>query len=171
MPAMPVFILFGFLGLLGIGAPTGSANHRRILASVWRLSLGLVSIAFVVLGARAYAADVAWIESEMVDTARWSASHLPAQAVLAAHDIGALGYFDSHRLVDLAGLVSPEVVPYIRDETRLEALLDERRVAYLIAFPGLYPRLAADSTVAHTSGGRFAPPDLGNMTVYCWRCR
>lgn len=171
MPAMPVLILFGFLGLLSISEQVRPANSRRILLSVWQASLAVVSVAFVVLGARAYAADVAWIESEMVDTARWSVSHLPTRAVLAAHDIGALGYFDSHKLVDLAGLVSPEVIPFIRDETRLAALLDDRKVGYLIAFPSLYPRLAADSRVVHTSGGRFSPPDLGSMTIYCWRCR
>jgi hypothetical protein len=70
-------------------------------------------------GARFYADDVSFIEEEMVATAKWIAANTPADAVIAAHDIGALGYFDRHRILDLAGLVSPEVVPFIRDETRL----------------------------------------------------
>ena len=87
----------------------------------------------------------------MVDTALWVAEHVPAGDTIAAHDIGALGYFDNHTLIDLAGLVSPEVVPFIRDEARLAALLDERKVRYLIAFPALYPELAGSSRIVHAS--------------------
>jgi hypothetical protein len=107
----------------------------------------------------------------MVDTALWVAEHVPAGDTVAAHDIGALGYFDNHALVDLAGLVSPEVVPFIRDEARLAAVLDERKVRYLIAFPVLYPGLAASSRIVHASSGELAlAAGQGNMTVYCWRC-
>jgi len=92
--------------------------------------------------------------------------------VIAAHDIGALGYFDHHALIDLAGLVSPEVVPFIRDEARLAEFLDQREAQYLIAFPHLYPRLTASSKPVYSSGGPHAPATgAGNMTVYCWRCR
>jgi hypothetical protein len=91
--------------------------------------------------------------------------------VVAAHDIGALGYFDQHPLIDLAGLVSPEVVPFMRDETRLAAFLNERGVSYLIAFPDLYPSLARAGRPVFSSGGKFAPALGGqNMTVYCWSC-
>ena len=37
-------------------------------------------------------------------------------AIVAAHDIGALGYLDDHQLVDLAGLITPEVIPFMLDE-------------------------------------------------------
>jgi hypothetical protein len=74
-------------------------------------------------------------------------------------------------LVDLAGLVSPEVLPIMRDEPRLAQLLDQRGVRYLIAFSDLYPRLAMESKPIFSTGGKFAP-ELGgqNMTVYCWAC-
>jgi len=58
-----------------------------------------------------------------------------AGRLIAAHDIGALGFFGRHdTMIDLAGLVSPQVVPFIRDEPRLAAYMDERPVEYLIAF-------------------------------------
>ena len=56
------------------------------------------------LGARSYGEDVGLIQSEMVVTAKWVAANLPPDAIVAAHDIGALGYFDNHELIDLAGL-------------------------------------------------------------------
>jgi arabinofuranosyltransferase len=45
---------------------------------------------------------------------RWLATHTPADAVIAAPDIGALGYLSQRRVVDLAGLVTPAMVPILR---------------------------------------------------------
>jgi hypothetical protein len=104
-----------------------------------------------------------------VVTAKWIASNIPDKAVVAAHDIGALGYFDHHRLIDLAGLVSPEVIPFIRDEARLATFMDRRHANYLVAFPAFYPALTRASEPVFSSGGPFAP-EIGekNMTVYLW---
>jgi len=44
---------------------------------------------------------------------RWFADHSRADAVIAAPDIGALGYFSQRRVVDLAGLVTPAMVPIL----------------------------------------------------------
>jgi hypothetical protein len=109
------------------------------------------------------------IESEIVRTARWVAENLPEDALVAAHDIGALGYFDSHELIDLAGLVSPEVIPFIRDETRLAAYLDQQGVDYLIAVPDFDPQMTRDAEVAFVTRNPVTLV-LGheNMAVYRW---
>jgi hypothetical protein len=106
----------------------------------------------------------------MVVTAKWISANIPAQSVVAAHDIGALGYFDHHPLIDLAGLVSPEVIPFIRDESRLATFMNHRHADYLVAFPAFYPTLTAGAEPVFTSGAPFAP-EIGekNMTVYLWR--
>jgi hypothetical protein len=44
---------------------------------------------------------------------RWFATHSRVDAVIAAPDIGALGYFSQRRVVDLAGLVTPKMVPIL----------------------------------------------------------
>jgi hypothetical protein len=171
MPVMPVLLILGVLGLARYASESKGRPRRWALSWAWPLATGLLGLGFIVLGARSYAEDVAVIETEMVDTAVWVAGHVPAGDAVAAHDIGALGYFDNHTLIDLAGLVSPEVVPFIRDEARLAALLDARKVRYLVAFPDLYPELAGSSRIVHTSNGKFAPSaGQDNMTVYCWRC-
>jgi hypothetical protein len=171
MPAMPVLMLFGMLGYLQFRRSDAFSKNHWAVQFAWQAALVLLTLGFVFVGARAYAQDVALIESEMVNTATWVARSVPVGDVVAAHDIGALGYFDQHPLIDLAGLVSPEVVPFMRDETRLAAFLNERGVRYLIAFPDLYPDLARAGRPVFSSGGSFAPA-LGeqNMTVYCWSC-
>ncbi len=172
MPAMPTFFVLAVIGYLELREASWLGRFRKAFRSGMQLSLAALTVGFFFLGARAYGQDVALIESEMVDTATWAAQNLPPGAVVAAHDIGALGYYDDHPLVDLAGLISPEVVPFMRDQARLAVFLNQQGVRYLIAFPDLYPRLALQATPLHSSHGSFAPGMGGqSMTIYCWSCR
>ena len=169
MPAMPILFLFGLLAFFEFAKSNLLKRYHRMAQTVWRVSLVLVTLGFVVLGARAYGEDVGLIESEMVVTAKWVSQNIPPNAIIAAHDIGALGYFDHHQLIDLAGLVSPEVIPFMRDETRLAAYLNQRGASYLIAFPDFYPDLTRSAPVVFSSGGRFAvEAGQQNMAVYRW---
>jgi hypothetical protein len=172
MPAMPVLFLFGILGSLRIRAFGRPGRFESKMQFTVQAALAMLTVGFVWIGSRAYGQDVGLIESEMVTVADWVAHNVPAGQVVAAHDIGALGYFDDHPLIDLAGLVSPEVVPFMRDERRLAGYLDSRGARYLIAFPDSYPSLAKAAQPVFSSGGKFAPA-MGeqNMTVYCWSCR
>lgn len=130
----------------------------------------MLVLGFIALGANSYAQDVAVIESEMVVTARWAAQNLPPDAIIAAHDIGALGYFDDHALIDLAGLISPEVIPFIRDEAHLASFLNESGADYLIAFPYFYPVLTKNAESIFVSGGQFSIAlKEQNMVIYAWK--
>ena len=170
MPAMPIFFLTGLLAVMEFSAGKTFKRYQWFVATLWNISLGSVSLLFIVLGARSYARDVNLIEQEMVEPAKWAAANLPAEAVIAAHDIGALGYFDQHELIDLAGLVSPEVIPFIRDEPRLAAYLDEKDVDYLIAFADLYPEMVLGREVVFTAGDDIANVgDFAPMTIYRWK--
>src|SRR5262249_17759936 len=53
---------------------------------------------------------------------RWFAANSPVDAVIAAPDIGALGYFSQRRVVDLAGLLPPQTVPVLRELPPEEAV-------------------------------------------------
>ena len=171
IPAMPALLVIGFLGVTRFREMRWPGPRHWVLVWAWSAGLVLTQVGFLFLGARAYAEDVELIQTEMVSTARWVAANLPPNAVIAAHDIGALGYFDDHELIDLAGLVSPEVIPFIRDEGKLAEYLDRRGATYLIAFPDLYPRLVRDLPLVFSSGGTIAPAlGQGNMSVYCWHC-
>ncbi len=170
IPAMPVYFLLGAVGLFEWALAAGLSRPAWILSRAWLVSAFLVLLAFWGFGARAYARDVAFIESEMVAVARWIGAQTPPEAVIAAHDIGAIGFFAERRLIDLAGLVSPDVIPFIRDEERLAEYLDRAEADYLVTFPSWYPVLVAGSTPVYQTSARYAP-DLGgeNMAVYRWR--
>ncbi len=107
-------------------------HNKQILAllkKVWGITLVVVLAAFLLIGAtQAYALDVAIINTEMVSAAKWIAGNTPDDALIAAHDIGALGYYGERDVLDLAGLISPDVIPFIRDEYRLAVHLDKAGV-------------------------------------------
>jgi hypothetical protein len=171
MPAMPILFLFGLLAFAEFDAGKMFARYHWIGQTIWRASIAMLALAFIFLGAQSYANDVAVIESEMVVTAKWVAANLPPDALIAAHDIGALGYFDDHELIDLAGLISPEVVPFIRDEPQLADYLNRSGADYLIAFPNLYPLLTDKAETAFVTDGTVSTEifDEENMVVYLWK--
>ena len=169
MPVIPVFCLFGFAGLFSILNIQIVSNWGRIFKRAWVVAAGVILVTFWILGGRAYAMDVGVIESEMVEAATWIADNTEQKALVAAHDIGALGFFADRNLIDLAGLVSPEVIPYIRDEIALQNHLNERGADYLMTFPGWYSTLASDKVMIYQTNGRFSPAMGGeNMSVYEW---
>jgi hypothetical protein len=170
MPGMPILFLFGLLAFAEFDKGKMFARYHWIAQTIWRASIVMLSIGFIFLGAKSYAQDVTVIESEMVVTAKWVAANLPQDALIAAHDIGALGFFDYHELIDLAGLVSPDVIPFIRDEPRLSNYLNQRGADYLIAFPDFYPLMTA---IAEKTFVTNSPTTLilgqKNMVVYRWK--
>ncbi|HZQ06265.1 MAG TPA: hypothetical protein VFD70_06760, partial [Anaerolineae bacterium] len=97
------------------------------------------------LGANLYAQSVAIINCEMVATAEWTRTNLSQGALIAVHDIGAQGYFDNRPILDTAGLVSPEVIPFIRNEAKLIEWMQSRGAQFAVFFPTWYPKLAADA--------------------------
>ncbi len=169
MPAMPVYFVIGLVGTLFLIPGLRGKRWTWILARVGIISGIFVWLAFFSIGARRYAQDVAIIETEMVAAAKWVAASTPQQAFIAAHDIGALGYFGERRLLDLAGLISPDVIPFIRDEAQIAAWLDQQGADYLVVLSGWYPRLPAGKNLLFRTGGRFAiESGGGNMEVYQW---
>jgi hypothetical protein len=105
----------------------------------------------------------------MVAAARWLDTQIAPDALVAAHDIGAIGYFAQRPLIDLAGLVTPEVIPIIRDETALFDFMVARRANYLVTFPSWYRGLTKNSRLNRkysTNASWTQQAGSDNMTVY-----
>ena len=169
IPMMPTFFILGFAGSCEWIRSDAVSTLRRILSRTWLIVIPLVLLVFWGRGAIAYAKDVAVIESEMVVTAHWVAVNTPQDALIAAHDIGAFGYFGGRKLLDLAGLISPDVIPFIRDENRLKDYLDSQGAEYLVTFPKWYPTLVSRAPLIFQTTGKFSPSLGGeNMAVYQW---
>jgi len=106
-----------------------------------------------------YSDAVAHIDAMHVACGRWIAANLPRDAVVATFDLGAISYFSERRVVDMGGLVDPEmtrhlfagdIVPYLRRQrvTHLALVLHypgdpelAERLGLLPERPGDRPRL------------------------------
>jgi hypothetical protein len=85
------------------------------------------------------------IEAMQVPLGHWVAANTPRDARLALNDVGAIAFLSRREVVDVMGLVTPDILPYRRDG-ELGVLRYLEGVAcpdYLIVFPGWFPRLTA----------------------------
>lgn len=171
IPALPSIVLLGVVGTAHMLQASRQPMIGRVVARSLAISavLALPFFAFV-QGPAVYRQDVRIIDEEMVATAHWIADNLPPEELLAIHDIGAVGYFAPRPMIDLAGLVSPEIVPFITEAEPLWAWMQANDARYLMAFPDQIPgddpndpRLCP----LYVSSGKTSPSVSGpSMAVY-----
>ena len=168
-PMMPLFFIIGFIAISKWLWVESTKRSTRLLKIGWNLSLIFLTIGSWFIGAITYGTDVYYIESEMVDTAYWLKNNTPEDVLIAVHDIGAIGYFSDRRLLDMAGLISPEIIPFIRDENKIKNYLDNQNVMYLVTFPDWYPELIKNGILVYKTNSPIRP-SLGksNMAVFQW---
>lgn len=70
------------------------------------------------------------LRESLVPWGRWLREATPERSAIATPEVGALGYFSQRRIVDLAGLVTPQMVPYLERETPAEAIANLRFAAF-----------------------------------------
>lgn len=171
MASFPVWVLFGLAGWQLLWDPVALPMRIKwILTQVGQLTFYFLLLYFVVLGGRAYAQDVAFIENEMVRMARWVNENVPEDALVAAHDIGALGYFAERPLLDMAGLITPSIIPILNDETEMARYLKNNSVDYVITAPGWpYTEIVKNSSTVpiYSTNYPFTRQNgFNNMTIY-----
>lgn len=170
MAAMPVSFVLGGIGIAELLSRNWVKQKIGFVTSrVWAFSLVGLWVGFYFLGAQTYATDVAIINTEMVKAAKWISANTGPGDLIAVHDIGAMGYYGDRKIIDLAGLVTPEVIPFLRDETRLARFLDEKGVSYLVTLKGWYPQLENQANSVYQTYSPYSPQSGGsNMVVYRW---
>ncbi len=169
IPAMAGFFLVGLWGWLTWMRKWPEVKWARLAHFFLTTCMVAVTGVFFFIGAGTFRTDTAIIETEMVHTARWVRSNVPAGSRVAAHDIGAMGYFSGHEIIDLAGLVNPEIIPIIRDESAIERYLDKQKVDFFVTFPGWFPLLTAGREAVFRSEGSVSIQSGGeNMAVFRW---
>ena len=80
---------------------------------------------------QSYAEDCRYIMDRQVKTGLWIRDHLPQDAVVATHDIGAIAYYSGRRVVDMVGLVSPEMIKNIGRLDLLMQFLVQSKVTHV----------------------------------------
>jgi hypothetical protein len=144
------------------------------LRSLWTkfaaLTFATLLLVFLLLGLQVYLQDVALINGEMVDAALWLNENTPSESLVAAHDIGAIGYFSDRSLLDLAGLISPEVIPMLVNNDQIAGYVIQSGADFLVTAPG-WPYLeltsAEKASLAYSTDFAWTQEQgLNNTTVY-----
>ncbi len=128
------------LVVVAVGLGAALERRRRLALLAW-LALALWAL---VPAAERYAWGVQNIESMQVRLGHWVAANTAPRARLAVNDIGAIAYVSRREIVDLIGLVTPEILPYRRQgEEGVIRFVSRVCPDYVIIFPAWFPRLAA----------------------------
>jgi hypothetical protein len=147
IPTIPLLILYGVWGTARLLRPRSPQPLVRIISSAVPAAIAVLALLFWARGAMAYQDDVALIQTEMVAVARWLDDHTQTDDTIAVHDIGAVGYGIDRPLLDLAGLITPKVIPFMTDAEQLLEWMIEHEAAYAVFFADFsptYAQLAAD---------------------------
>jgi hypothetical protein len=157
IPLIPCNAVIGVVGLLAarrLAVRRGWLPRQADQASRLVILITLLIIAGTAWRlptmANLYAWNVDNINKMHVALGQWVAEHAPPDALLALNDIGAITYISERPVLDLAGLVTPEVVPLLRlpdREVRLAEFMAAQGVEYVIIFPNWFPDLAARGDV------------------------
>ncbi len=149
-------VICGVAGWRWLAAAAG----RRLdspAARRWALRVALAAMALdmadaLVARARLFALNVSNIQHMQVRAAKWVVRNVPPGRRLAVNDIGAISFFADRPVIDLRGIATPAILPYLErygrpgEATRDSgALVFIRRVRpdYLLVFPEWYPRTLA----------------------------
>jgi hypothetical protein len=113
----------------------------------WRVTLALLLVcALLPLGRAAdrYAWGVQNINAMQVHLGHWVNTNLPPASRIALNDIGAIAYVSRFAVIDLMGLVTPDIIPYRREgEQGVIRYVGERCPDYVIVFPAWFPQMTA----------------------------
>jgi hypothetical protein len=135
MPVLPLLLALGVTGSLRF---VSGGGYRLLPMTLLVLGLAMALLS-VVRGASIYTSNVRYINDYQVETALWLRAHTAPDALVATHDIGAIGYFSGRQVIDLGGLTLPALVPLLNDQPALVAYLQRERVDYVVMFPDWFP--------------------------------
>ncbi|MFQ3645499.1 MAG: hypothetical protein SNJ80_01080 [Anaerolinea sp.] len=172
LPALPSLVFAGVVGVCWWLVIARRQRLGRVASRVVALSGASTALAFVLLlGWQAYVTDVRIINEEQVTSALWIRDNLPPDELLALYDIGAVGYFAGRSdLLDVAGLIDPDVIPLLGDPDSMWTWMREQGAAYFFGFPyqipGGNPNDPRLCRVFITNSPTTLAFDTENMSVY-----
>jgi hypothetical protein len=158
-PLIPVMMILGAVGgqrlestipkwLAKLRNKTPSDTRPPLIAGLMVEGIILAMLPTILFWAPFYAQSVADIEDMQMQIGHWLSQNSKQGDVLALNDIGAIGYIANREVIDLGGLISPQVLPLIRGkgpgewDYPLADYLAAKRPDYLAIFPNWYPELA-----------------------------
>jgi hypothetical protein len=155
----PLFPLIAVFAALALGFIFERGESTIFSSRAWKgLGLLIICLPTVVMlarGALVFTRNVGNVEDSDVAAAHWLQDRVPAEALLAVNDVGALKYILPNRVLDMAGIVSPEISTAKKDAVARGAnwqqgvanVLAREKPDYAVVFPNWYPGLVGEDKI------------------------
>jgi len=141
MPLLPLINLVAVYFLVVILNKYKNKSSLRLLhkTSVLTSLLLIFSLTYYVVYGIALGKNTDNINDQQVKLAYWLQENTQKEDVLAMNDIGAITFIGKHRVIDMAGLVTPQILEYrkYRLEDNIDSmmvLIKDNNVKYLIIY-------------------------------------
>lgn len=136
MPVIPFVILMAAAGLrdvIEIGRRRFRMRRRAevVVQTALVLTVAVLFVSSSGTKSEEFALTCRYISERQVRTAHWLREHTPENAIVATHDIGAIAFYSGRRIVDMVGLVSPEMIESIGSLSRLHQFLVNNNVTHV----------------------------------------
>jgi hypothetical protein len=125
----------------------GISKHSRLMRLLVYEGILLAMIPTILFWAPFFAQSVADIQSMHIRIGNWLAEESGKGDVIALNDIGAIGYIADREIIDLMGLVSPEVIKFVEEgepgkwDEGLASYIQAAQPSFLVIFPNWFPEM------------------------------
>ena len=168
MPIIPFFILASGQGIRDASKMLGGYFRSRNTA------IGIIIVLLTIMlvysfsnyldNRNNYAEECKYINDRQVAAALWVNQNTKETDIIATHDVGAIGYYSGRKLIDVAGLVTPELIDKIHlpDYNKyMMEYLKNKNVSYLVFLQEWY-RISNANPLFSTA--ETLPPEV--MEIY-----
>lgn len=168
MPIIPFLILVGLIGFRNASKIIGNAFNSRSFANGFYILVIAICISMGFMNynenKKLYAEECKYIYDRQVKAALWINQNTNENDIIGTHDVGAIGFYSGRKIVDVAGLVTPELINKINDRNyvkEMEKYMKESGVTYL-AFLREWYRVVNQEPLFSTADS--LPPEV--MEIY-----
>ena len=139
MPVIPFYILTSFYGIKTVFEfalrKNTSVGIINFLFIVFVLTGIFLSLKEINTNRDEYTELCKYHNDRHVAAGRWLKNNTQENAVIAAHDVGAIAYYSQRKIVDMIGLVTPEIISHINDKdysSFLNNYFAQNKIDYLV---------------------------------------
>ncbi len=138
MPIIPFMILVSMTGFRELAKLIASFLNSKQVANgvsfVIILVILFMSVQNYINNKKSYADECKYINDRQVVAAKWIRDNTKETDIIGTHDVGAIAFYSQRKIVDVAGLVTPELINKLHDKNYVEYMreyLKKNNVAYL----------------------------------------
>lgn len=168
MPVIPFFILGSGLGIRDTAKMLGRYfKSRNVAIGIIIVILSVTAVYSTVNyldNRKSYAEECKYINDRQVAAALWINQNTKETDIIATHDVGAIGYYSGRKLIDVAGLVTPELIDKIHQPDYNKYMMEylkNQGVSYLVFLQEWY-RVSNANPLFSTA--ETLPPEI--MEIY-----